>query len=94
MIGGAFAHEYAEIFGRPEWTRTIDLFRVKNEVSNPKPFGCHAFPLCNTLQNTPFLTSFVDELLTSFSVEFVANFCNSEKVFWDFSERSAGRARW
>jgi hypothetical protein len=67
--------------GRPEWTRTIDLFRVKNEVSNLKPFGCRAFPLRSTPQNAHFLTSFVDELLTSFSVEFVTHFCNIEMVF-------------
>ena len=28
--------------GRPEWTRTIDLFRVNFEVNNPKPYL--AFP--------------------------------------------------
>jgi len=31
--------------GRPEWIRTIDLFRVKNEVVTLKPFPHLAFPL-------------------------------------------------
>jgi IS1 family transposase len=53
-------------YGRHEETRTPDLYRVKNEVSNLKPFGCRCFPHTNTLQNTYFLPSFVDELLTSF----------------------------
>lgn len=37
--------------GEPEWTRTIDLLRVKKEVSDLKPFACFAFPNFSRLQN-------------------------------------------
>jgi hypothetical protein len=75
-------------YGRPEWTRTIDLFRVKNEVTNLKPFGCRAFPPSVPLKNTLFVTSFVDELLTSFSVEFASDFCNPNSLPRSISTRS------
>ena len=33
-----------EISGRPEWTRTIDLFRVNYEVKTLKVCVCRTFP--------------------------------------------------
>jgi hypothetical protein len=40
--------------GRHVETRTPDLYRVKNEVSNLNPFICLAFPLRSCHQNGLF----------------------------------------
>jgi len=52
--------------GRHEETRTPDLYRVKNEVINLKPFACFAFPNFTRLQNPRKLLVFGDEFVTSF----------------------------
>ena len=56
----------SQVNGRHVGTRTPDLYRVKFEVNNLKPFSCLAFPCwlsCKIAHKQP---SFGDELVTSF----------------------------
>src|SRR5271165_2337982 len=55
-------------YGRPVGTRTPDLYRVKNEVRELKPFACFAFPVLTTSKKALKWPSFGDELVTSFFV--------------------------
>jgi len=67
--------------GRHKETRTPDLYRVKKEVNNLKPFAYLAFPnfLCH--ENLSKQPSFGDELVTSFSN---ALQCFSRPVPWSY----------
>jgi hypothetical protein len=63
---GCLPSRFNEIDGRHEETRTPDLYRVKFEVNNLKPFACLAFPLSLPRKNPLKPPSFGDELVTSF----------------------------
>jgi hypothetical protein len=56
------------ITGRPEWTRTIDLFRVNFEVIDLKPFPHLAFPHSKGLKTPSKLPGFDGELMAIFMV--------------------------
>ena len=47
------------------WTRTADLYRVKFEVQQLKPFACLAFPYLDGAKKPVKGPSFGDELVTS-----------------------------
>ena len=55
-----------ERYGRHDWTRTSDLYRVNFEVNNLKPFACLAFPQTTYLKTPRKRPIFGDELVTSF----------------------------
>ena len=42
-FSGGFSY-VIERYGRHDWIRTSDLYRVNFEVNNLKPFACLAFP--------------------------------------------------
>jgi hypothetical protein len=46
-----------EMNGRPEWIRTIDLFRVKNEVNHLNPSSSLVFRIVSSL-NAPKTAQF------------------------------------
>src|SRR6267154_1017634 len=54
-------------YGRHDWTRTSDLYRVNFEVTPLKPFSSLAFPLFEATEMPLKQPSFGDELVTSFS---------------------------
>ncbi len=58
--------KFNEIHGRHVGTRTPDLYRVKFEVNNPKPFSCLAFPFSGLPKRALKRPIFGDELVTSF----------------------------
>ena len=51
--------------GRPEWIRTIDLFRVKKEVMVPKPFSSLVFRIFITPKTPLESYGFGDQSVTS-----------------------------
>jgi hypothetical protein len=61
-------------YGRPEWTRTIDLFRVKNEVIPLTPFSSLVVPHRGIPKNTLKRPGFGDQSVTS--------------RFWPYRKRS------
>jgi hypothetical protein len=61
-------NEAATSNGRPEWTRTIDLFRVKNEVTTLNPFPYLAFPQIQAVQD-PLESGVLMELMATLFVQ-------------------------
>src|SRR6266852_638428 len=58
--------KFNEIHGRHVGTRTPDLYRVKFEVNNLKPFPYLAFPHSIDLKTARIWPSFDGELMASF----------------------------
>jgi len=54
-----------KIYGRHDWTRTSDLYRVNFEVKTLKPFPYLAFPHRLASEKAPKQPSFDGELMAS-----------------------------